>query len=150
MLCYWIVFIYISVNFQANCSWNALDVVQMSVLEQYLCKVIIRLKETQTFKAYKTESYKYCIIIAGSNTKMLNIFGIFSSWTQFWTSQVIIRAVHSFIFCFENIFLHYCLHKKPYIFYVIFYYLLYKSFSSCIKAVLHGTICIIRLVWLFF
>ena len=30
---------------------------------------------------------------------------IFSSWTQFWTSQVIIRAVYSLIFYFENRFL---------------------------------------------
>ena len=28
------------------------------------------LKEIQTFKAYSTESYKYCIIIAGSNIKI--------------------------------------------------------------------------------
>ena len=70
------------------------------------------LKETQTFKAYQTESYKYCIIIAESNTKiskthrlqnkmllslsaLLSAYcdlrflrlpqrqGIFSSWTQF-------------------------------------------------------------------
>ena len=32
-------------------------------------------KETQTFKAYYTESYKYCIIIAGSNTKILKTHG---------------------------------------------------------------------------
>ena len=29
------------------------------------------LKETQTFKVCETESYKYCIIIAGSKTKIL-------------------------------------------------------------------------------
>ena len=29
------------------------------------------LKETQTFKAYYTESYKYCVIMTGSNTKVL-------------------------------------------------------------------------------
>ena len=31
--------------------------------------------------------------------------GVFSPWKQFWASQVIIRAVYSFIFCFENDFL---------------------------------------------
>ena len=31
--------------------------------------------------------------------------GIFSSWTQSWTSQLIISGVYSFIFCFENSFL---------------------------------------------
>ena len=54
--------------------------------------------------------------------------GIFSSWTQFWTSQVIIRAVYSFIFCFEISFSklslakYHCLHKKTYIFYVFSYH----------------------------
>ena len=85
--------------------------------------------------------------------------GIFSSWTQFWTSQVIIHAVYSFIFCFEISFSklslakYHCLRKKPYIFHVFNYYRmsLQISFtnssvqiSSCIKAVLHGKICIVR------
>ena len=33
----------------------------------------INLKEIQTFKAYKTESYKYCIIITVSNTKTYSL-----------------------------------------------------------------------------
>ena len=36
----------------------------------------ITLKETQTFKAYCRESYKYCIIMAGSNTKISKIHGL--------------------------------------------------------------------------
>ena len=54
--------------------------------------------------------------------------GIFSFWTQSWTSQVIIRAVDNFIFCFEKISFsklspakYHCLHKRPYIFHVFSY-----------------------------
>ena len=34
------------------------------------------LKETQTFKAYYTESYKCCFIIAVSNTKILKTYSL--------------------------------------------------------------------------
>ena len=33
-------------------------------------------KETQTFRANQTESFKYCIIVAGSNTKILKIHSL--------------------------------------------------------------------------
>ena len=97
-----------------------------------MIKLFAKIKETQTFKTYKTESYKYCSFIAGSNTEiskthkllkkilfflcpslcLLRLFRDFIAFFAFlnlisWTkSQWIIRAVSSFIFWLENCFLH--------------------------------------------
>ena len=50
---------------------------------------------------------------------------VFSSWSQFWTSKVIIRAVYSFFSALKRSFStlslakYHCLHNKLYIFHVI-------------------------------
>ena len=48
---------------------------QFSIFFFYKIRVFT-LKETQTFKAYYTESYKYCFIIAVSNTKILKTYSL--------------------------------------------------------------------------
>ena len=46
----------------------------------------LQLKKTQSFKAYQTEFFKYCIIVTGSNTKI--------SKTQFIEKNVVISVCH--------------------------------------------------------
>ena len=41
-----------------------------ATIHSIIVTALLLLKETQTFKTYWTESYKYCIIIAGNNTKI--------------------------------------------------------------------------------
>ena len=101
----------------------------------------ISLKETQTFKTHKTESYKYCIIIVGSNTKTskthrlinkmllclsalicllqrvlpspFSAADFFCSWTQY--SAKLRRILNSSAFWFENGFLQLSLARYYYL-----------------------------------
>ena len=52
----------------------------MTELATLTPKTYTYLKETQTFKAYLTESNKYYIIIAGSNTRMSKTHGLLSKF----------------------------------------------------------------------
>ena len=117
-----------------NCDLLVLDI--RDSYKKRHCEYVsfLFLRETQIFKIYLTGSYKYCIIIAGSKTKIFKTHRLLNkilfslcpflcllqlvlpvaflngrvfSFLEYSTqmSQVIIRVVYSFVFWFENGFL---------------------------------------------
>ena len=93
-------------------------------------------KETQTFKAYYTESYKYCIIIAGSNTKILKTHGLLNKILfSLCPSLCLLRLMLPVAFLNRGVF-HFCTPRilnvtsDPFVLYIVLFSGLKMVFSK--------------------
>ena len=120
------------------------------------------LKGTQTFKAYQTESYKYCIIIAESNTKiskthrLLNkmVLSLFALLSAYWDLHFLrLPQQQSFFSSWTQYSANFNHHKWSFVTYIVSFSGLKMVFSKLNLAkyhCLHKKPCLKRLQFTLF